>query len=121
MSRTPTPEALAAADQWKYGGGCGTVHELAIAFDAHTKDLQNTIIRLTRELGEARDVEAGWLIEHEAEPKWLTLKPGEAAYEVCWTKESNDALRFARRVDADDYASTFLEEGPVRITEHRWG
>lgn len=66
-------------------------------------------------------VETGWLIEHEDEPKWLTLKPGEAAYEVCWTKESTEALRFARRVDADDYASTFMDEGPVRITEHAWG
>ena len=64
--------------------------------------------------------ETGWLIEHEDEPKWLTLRPGEAAYEVCWTKESNDALRFARRADADDYASTFLDEGPIRVTEHLW-
>lgn len=64
--------------------------------------------------------EIGWLIEHEDEPKWLTLKPGEAAYEVCWSKESTAALRFARRVDAEDYAATFLDEGPVRITEHMW-
>ena len=64
--------------------------------------------------------QTGWLIEHESEPKWLTLKPGEAAYQVCWTTNSYDALRFARRVDADDYASTFLEEGPIRITEHIW-
>ena len=69
----------------------------------------------------AVEPETGWLIEHEDEPMWLTLRPGEAAYEVCWTKDSLEALRFARRCDADDYASTFLEEGPIRITEHRWG
>lgn len=45
--------------------------------------------------------EYGWLIEHEAEPKWLTLKPAEAAYQACWTKDSIEALRFARRDDAD--------------------
>lgn len=66
------------------------------------------------------DEEIGWLIEHEDEPKWLTLRPGEAAYEVCWTTDSLEALRFGRRKDADDYASTFLEDGPVRITEHMW-
>jgi hypothetical protein len=64
--------------------------------------------------------EIGWLIEHEVETKWLTLKPGEAAYEVCWTTESTEALRFARREDADDYVMTFMGEAPVRITEHLW-
>lgn len=64
--------------------------------------------------------EYGWLIEHETETKWLTLKPGEAAYEVCWTADASEALRFARRVDADDYASTFLDDGPVKITDHIW-
>lgn len=65
--------------------------------------------------------ETGWLIEHEDEPKWLTLKPAESMWGVCWTKDSIEALRFARRSDAEDYISAFMDDGPVRITEHRWG
>lgn len=65
--------------------------------------------------------ETGWLIEHEDEPMWLTLQPAEAAWTVCWSKDSQDALRFARRQDAELYCATFLDESPVRITEHRWG
>lgn len=68
----------------------------------------------------SREIQKGWLIEHEDEPKWLTLRPGESAYQVCWTKDSLDALRFSRRSDADDYASSFMDEGPIRITEHQW-
>lgn len=65
--------------------------------------------------------ETGWLIEHEDEPKWMTLRPWEAVYEVCWTKDSLEACRFCRRSDAEDYVSAhFGGEGPIRITEHRW-
>lgn len=71
---------------------------------------------------EARIIaETGWLIEHEDEPKWMTLRPWEAVYEVCWTKDSLEACRFCRRSDAEDYVSAhFGGEGPIRITEHRW-
>jgi len=63
----------------------------------------------------------GWLIEHEDEPKWITLRPAEVLWEVCWTKDSLEALRFARRSDAEDYvAAHFDGEGPMRITEHAW-
>jgi hypothetical protein len=52
----------------------------------------------------------------------LTLRPGEACFDVCWTKASLEALRFARRTDAEDYVSTYFGgDGPIRITEHRWG
>jgi hypothetical protein len=71
---------------------------------------------------EERAEETGWLIENADEPKWLTLRPGEACFEVCWTKASLEALRFVRRTDAEDYVSTYFGgDGPIRITEHRWG
>ena len=70
---------------------------------------------------EAMREESGWLIEHEDEAKWLTLRPGEAMCEVCWTKDSLEALRFSRRSDAEDYVSAhFGGEGPLLITEHKW-
>lgn len=76
---------------------------------------------LTLPANAGADVETGWLIEHEDEPKWLTLRPGEAVTDVCWTKESLEALRFCRRSDAEDYVSAhFGGEGPIRITEHQW-
>lgn len=65
--------------------------------------------------------ETGWLIEHGDEPKWLTLRPAEALWEPCWTKESLEAVRFARRSDAEDYVSAHFDgEGPLRIIEHAW-
>jgi hypothetical protein len=64
--------------------------------------------------------ETGWLIEHPSEPKWMTLKPAEALWGVVWTSNSLEALRFARRVDAEDYYACHLDDMPGRITEHQW-
>ena len=65
--------------------------------------------------------ETGWLIEHEDEPKWLTLDPAEAGFDGSWTKDSLEALRFCRRQDAESYVTFhFGGEGPIRITEHKW-
>lgn len=70
----------------------------------------------------AAKVETGWLIEHADEPKWLILSTAEALCGVDWTKDSIAAVRFARREDAEAYVWThFGGEGPIRITEHRWG
>lgn len=64
--------------------------------------------------------ETGWLIEHQDRPEWLTLKPAEALWATVFTKDSIEAIRFARRDDAEDYVRNHLDEAPVRITEHRW-
>jgi hypothetical protein len=64
--------------------------------------------------------ETGWLIEDDKEPQWLTLKPAEALWSMVFTKDSNDAIRFCRRQDAEDYVSCHLDDAPVRITEHQW-
>jgi hypothetical protein len=66
--------------------------------------------------------ETGWLIEStwaDCSPHWWTLEPGSMVY---WTKDSAKALRFARREDADNFASHFLDgdDFEVRITEHQW-
>jgi hypothetical protein len=65
-------------------------------------------------------IETGWLIEADDEPKWLTLKPAEALWSMVFTTNSNEALRFARRVDAEDYIACHLDDAPVVITEHQW-
>jgi hypothetical protein len=64
--------------------------------------------------------ETGWLIEDQNEPKWLTLKPAEALWTMVFTPDSLEAVRFARRSDAEDYVSAHLDDAPVRITEHSW-
>jgi hypothetical protein len=67
------------------------------------------------------NVTVGWLIEHESEPKWFTLRPVDVATERFWTQESNDALRFCRREDADNFvAAHFCVDAPICITEHMW-
>ena len=119
MTKTTAEElARVIADHCRLGGydAITDIDEIAELTKLAQAVLASPVIaRIEREAEET-----GWLIEHEDEPKWITLRPGEAAYSVCWTKASLEALRFARRTDADDYASTFLEDGPIRITEHRW-
>lgn len=65
-------------------------------------------------------IETGWLIEDDSEPQWLTLKPAEAMWSVVFTKDSNEAIRFCRRQDAEDYVARHLDDAPVRLTEHQW-
>lgn len=70
-----------------------------------------------------KQAEVGWLIEGEmpdGSPGWMTLKPAEAMWGVVLTKDSSEALRFARRDDAEDYFACHIDDGPFRITEHRW-
>lgn len=73
--------------------------------------------------GAASAVPAGWLIEGDmpdSSPGWMTLNPAEALWGIVLTKESDLALRFSRREDAEAYFGTHIDEGPYRITQHDW-
>ena len=60
--------------------------------------------------------EAGWLIEKIVDgiPHWLT-----ASWSFGWTDDSENAIRFSRRIDAEQIA-TMLENEPISIMEHEW-
>ena len=64
------------------------------------------------------DVEVGWLIEQAAGERgyrWLALSG------ACWTIESTDAIRFARKLDAEMYiAAHGLDAEGTFPTEHQW-
>lgn len=68
----------------------------------------------------------GWLLEHEDHRtghRWLrAIKyAGDVKGTVEWTDDSNLALRFARRIDAVDFAWLFPEMCTLAlITEHVW-
>ena len=68
------------------------------------------------------NVEYGWLIEHKetgpAGPAYWTPKPFMLRVEP-WTFDNLDAVRFARREDAQRVADT-LPGGPHRVAEHGW-
>lgn len=59
----------------------------------------------------------GWLIERGPDgfPEWLQLDWSDTR----WTTNSNEALRFAREIDAQRYVERHVTD-MVRITEHRW-
>jgi hypothetical protein len=59
--------------------------------------------------------ETGWLIECEG-PQWLC----GFGFSANWTRDSLEAIRFSRRVDAEKIAEV-LENCDIRITEHQWG
>lgn len=67
---------------------------------------------------EAADEAVGWLIElnHTTGPEWFELLPG---CEHGWTKDSNKALRFARKEDAEAYINDVGWTEAV-ATEHMW-
>lgn len=59
--------------------------------------------------------ETGWLIETNG-PEWLC----GFGFSANWTKNSLEAIRFARRCDAEKIAEC-LENCDISITEHIWG
>lgn len=69
-----------------------------------------------------KDSSTGWLIEHWNSnggiylSEWFDIKLEDAL----WTKESNQALRFSRKEDAEAVINYFgwTEAMP---TEHQWG
>lgn len=69
--------------------------------------------------------ETGWLIERQdrGAPEWYRLV-NSAAPNNFWTKNAAEALRFARRTDAEAYCADSGLDDPgftVHITEHAWG
>ncbi|MGZ3272392.1 MAG: hypothetical protein ACXU82_03920 [Caulobacteraceae bacterium] len=67
--------------------------------------------------------ETGWLIERAASspaaPEYLSLKRKRQS----WSHDHLEALRFARRVDAEDFAALHLAENDrdlPRFAEHAW-
>ena len=66
---------------------------------------------------QARQDEIGWLVEqYEGGP---TLYWGFDGFNV-WTKDPNQAVRFARKQDAEMAARLLGSEGRHRVVEHRW-
>ena len=59
-------------------------------------------------------IELGWLIESETGLLYLTVVNGA----LDWTPDHMEALRFARRVDAERFMA--IVQGAGRVAEHSW-
>ena len=66
--------------------------------------------------------ETGWMIEkHNPMPMWWNGRPKREA-NGAWSAESNDGIRFSRKVDAEICAiAQGYSLSKVQITDHRWG
>jgi hypothetical protein len=76
--------------------------------------------------------QSGWLIEFfessPAQPLYFRLvflvKPPESeglpGAAADWTLDSNKALRFSRKIDAEGFRLAYLFNEPHRIAEHTW-
>lgn len=66
--------------------------------------------------------EYAWVIEEAysptSAPRYYTLRPGAEHF---WSHDHADALRFARKQDADDYVAHFVQVDSSRVCEHGWG
>lgn len=61
--------------------------------------------------------ESGWLIENGKQGDELRYRNFEQGNQT-WTKDPNEALRFARRVDAEKFSAE--DEEAWRVVEHMW-
>jgi len=61
--------------------------------------------------------ERGWLIENGLGGDALRYRAMRQGMPV-WTADHNEALRFARRIDAEKFAEE--DEDAWRIAEHAW-
>lgn len=61
--------------------------------------------------------EYGWLIENGKKGDELRYRDIEHGIPI-WTHDNNQALRFARRVDAEKFAAE--DEDAWRIVQHAW-
>jgi len=68
------------------------------------------------QMSDQGSIEVGWLIEKivNNRPHWLTC-----AWSFGWTDKADTAIRFCRRVDAEQIAS-MMENEPIAIMEHSW-
>jgi len=66
-------------------------------------------------------VERGWLIEKGASSTAAPLYWNGDPVEVGWTTDVDQAIRFARKLDAERVADGLLIIVAVRVVEHRWG
>lgn len=66
--------------------------------------------------------EYAWVIEDPqsptSAPRYYTLRPNQEQF---WSYDHADALRFARKQDAEDYVAHFVQHDGARICEHGWG
>jgi hypothetical protein len=64
--------------------------------------------------------ETAWLVEmkdtREA-VRYLTMRPHVAGF---WTTDADEAIRFCRKQDADDYIAFWDDEDVSRAVEHAW-
>lgn len=69
--------------------------------------------------------ESGWVIERAdsdaAEPKYWAAGQREAERSSAWTSNHMEAIRFARKDDAEKVARRIMRGVGVRICEHQWG
>lgn len=75
-------------------------------------------IKAIRRAAAIASVDRGFLIERSngGYPEWLYVC-GEV---FNWTRDSLEAIRFSRRVDAEQVAAVIGEDVDL-ITEHQWG
>lgn len=68
--------------------------------------------------------ESGWVIERAdscpAEPKYWAAGQREAERPSAWTSNHEEAIRFARKIDAEKVSRRLFPAIDVRIAEHAW-
>ena len=68
--------------------------------------------------------EFGWLIERGdsevSAPKYWAAGMRDPATFSAWTSNHDQAIRFARKLDAKRVAERLMKDIPVRICEHGW-
>lgn len=69
-------------------------------------------------------IELGWVIEHgdsdAATPRYWAAGQHDPSRPSAWTENHIEAIRFARKDDAEKVARRSMKGIPVRIAQHEW-
>lgn len=70
-------------------------------------------------------IESGWVIERgdsePSAPKYWAAGQQDPQRTSAWTSNHLEAIRFARKLDAERVAERAMNGIQVRIAEHEWG
>lgn len=87
--------------------------------DACLLDILDQLRDTTARAEQAERGDVAWLVERESRPRWWTGRINGTGYRE-WTDESLEAIRFARREDAEAMIRHLSIEYGSKATHHAW-
>lgn len=86
--------------------------------EATIEALREELSQAKERISQASKDETGWLVEDSHKFGYPQYRYFDSTGLVGWTRDANEAIRFARRIDAEQFAAA--DEDAFHIVEHMW-